>query len=273
MNTTTRAHHVDERTVELSHGTTRYFEAGSGRTVLLLHGVGYVPASVSWLPVIERLASDRHRVVAPDFVGWGPGGGLDQGYSFAYLVDFVREFQDALGIERCDVVGHSMGGWVASIFAYESPERVDHLVLVASGGIATRPLTSMTAWTPPTDDEVRADLQFLDDHGIDVEPHLGEALRRAGDDERLERYRRIKEHMTVPSTRARYATTRRLERVTAPTLVLWGDEDDINDLELGRRTHELVAGSQLVVGEGLDHFLPQQDPDFVADALRTFLPA
>ena len=71
---------------------------------------------------------------------------LDIEYSFAYIVDFVREFQDALGIERSNIVGHSMGGWLASLFAYESPNRVNKLVLVGSGGTRTRNDSSMTSF-------------------------------------------------------------------------------------------------------------------------------
>ena len=113
---------ASERFVELSHGRTRYFDCGEGAPTILLHGVGYSAGGTSW-----------YRNIAPDFVGWGTGDRLEQGYSFAYLVDFVREFQDALGLASTHVVGHSMGGWIASLFAYESPNRVDRLALTASG--------------------------------------------------------------------------------------------------------------------------------------------
>src|SRR6266571_9519447 len=134
---------VEEKYEELSHGRTRYFEAGSGYPTILLHGVGYTAGGDSWFLNIGPL-SQKVRVLAVDFLGWGLGDRLDLEYSFAYLVDFVREFQDAIGLPKSNIVGHSMGGWVASVFAYESPERVNKLVLVASGGTATRTLPSMT---------------------------------------------------------------------------------------------------------------------------------
>jgi pimeloyl-ACP methyl ester carboxylesterase len=98
-------------------------------------------------------------VLAPDFVGWGLGDRLDREYSFAYLVDFVREFQDALDLTRTHVVGHSMGGWIATLPAYESPQRIDRLVLVASGGAATRTLHSMTSFQPPTREQIETQLR------------------------------------------------------------------------------------------------------------------
>src|SRR5487761_482472 len=141
-----------ERFVELSHGRTRYFDAGSESPTILLHGVGFSAGGTSWYRNIARL-SEGLRVIAVDFVGWGLGDRLEQGYSFAYLVDFVREFQDAIGLASSNIVGHSMGGWIASLFAYESPERVNKLVLSASGGAATRTIAQMTEFQPPSKDE------------------------------------------------------------------------------------------------------------------------
>jgi pimeloyl-ACP methyl ester carboxylesterase len=123
------------KSVELSHGRTRHLEAGGGPAVILLHGVAFASGGDSWLANVGGLAP-KLRVLAPDFPGWGPGDQLELGYSFAYLADFVREFQDALGLENSHIAGHSMGGWVSSVLAYESPQRVGKLVLVASGGMA-----------------------------------------------------------------------------------------------------------------------------------------
>src|SRR5436305_3561991 len=94
--TTTAA--VTTRQVTLSHGKTRYLEAGTGHPVILLHGVAIAGGSDDWRPAIEHLAG-RYRILAPDFVGWPPGdtyAGMD---AFPYLTDFVREFQDALGLK------------------------------------------------------------------------------------------------------------------------------------------------------------------------------
>ena len=128
---------IAEKYVELSHGRTRYLEAGTGEPTILLHGVGFTAGGDSWFLNIAPLA-EKVRVLALDFVGWGLGDRLDMEYSFAYLVDFVREFQDALGIEKSNIVGHSMGGWIATLLAYESPDRLNKVVLSSAGGTATR---------------------------------------------------------------------------------------------------------------------------------------
>src|SRR5437016_2368969 len=133
------ATHIAEKWVTLSHGMTRYLETGSGdEPTICLHEVGFTAGGDDFRFNMEPLAV-KGPVLAPDIVGWGMGDRLQQEYSFAYIVDFVREFQDALDIKRSNIVGQSMGGWIAGLFAYESPERVNKLVLVCAGGITLAP--------------------------------------------------------------------------------------------------------------------------------------
>lgn len=261
---------VVEREATLSHGRTRYLEAGEGTPVILLHGVGFLDGGDSWLPNIVPLSAHL-RVLAPDILGWGPGDQLSLAYSFAYLVDFVREFQDALGIDRCHVVGHSMGGWVASLLAYESPHRVSKLVLSASGGLATRQLSSMARWEPPTADEVRARFERLTEMGIDPEPFIRTRLELTRQEPRVDQFRKIMEHMSHPETRKRYHTARRLPFVSCPTLVIWGRQDEVNPLDMGRSAHQLIPDSRLEIVEDCGHHIPSEKAAEFNSILGDFL--
>lgn len=259
-----------ERTVELSHGPASYVELGSGPAVILLHGVGYPQGAADWFLVAEELSRDL-RVIAVDLVGWGGTARLDHGYSFAQLVDFVREFQDALGLSSSHIVGFSMGGWVASILAYESPNRVDKLVLVGSGGISQRQLPTMVDFQPPTLEQVTETL--ADRTGLPAEEAAEwakHAMAKVDGEEQLAAYRRVMQHMTTPQVRTLYNTVRRLPLVTAPTLVVWGENDQVNDVSMGRQTAELVPDSRLVIIDA-DHFVASRKPaEFVA-AVGPFL--
>lgn len=261
---------VQCRSLDLSHGRTRYLEAGAGPAVILLHGVGYALGADAWRASLGGLAPDL-RVLAPDFPGWGPGDQLELGYSFAYLTDFVREFQDALGLQSAHVVGHSMGGWVASLLAYESPQRVGRLVLVASGGMATRPLPAMSGWTPPGEQEIRASMSGLAGLGVDIEPLVKERVSLAGDPERAERFGRVMAHMTHPETRRRYHMARRLPHIPNRTLILWGTADAVNDIELGRETERLLPHAELRVFDGAGHNVPVERPGEFNQAVLDFL--
>jgi pimeloyl-ACP methyl ester carboxylesterase len=201
------------------------------------------------------------RVLAVDLVGWGLGDRLTEGYSFAYLADFVREFQDALSLSSSHIVGHSMGGWVASVFAYESPERVDRLALVASGGVARRTIPQMTEFQPPTHDAVVDRVAAI--------PGLSSAeaadwaeyeWANIGAPGALDSYRKILDHMNNPETRNRYNTVRRLEKVRAETLVVWGTTDATNSLELGELTAASVPNSKFVTID-CGHMVPAEAPE------------
>jgi pimeloyl-ACP methyl ester carboxylesterase len=220
-----------------------------------LHGVGYTSGGDSWFLNIEPMAA-RLRVIAPDFLGWGLGDRLDREYSFAYLTDFVREFQDALGIKRSHI---------------ESPNRVDRLVLVASGGTATRTLPSMTEFTPPTRQQICEQLQARINAPVNLEELADRDLRKTQVPGALDSYRMILRHMNDPVNRARYNTLRRLPHITAPTLIVWGREDHVNAPAMGEETHRLIHGSQLVVLDGCGHSVPTERPEEFNRLLLEFL--
>jgi pimeloyl-ACP methyl ester carboxylesterase len=257
-------------TVRMSHGDARVAQFGRGDPVICLHGVGFTAGGHEWFRNVGALA-ENFRVIAPDFVGWGAGARLRQGYSFARLADFVRELQDRLGIARSHVVGHSMGGWVASLFAYESPQRVDRLALVGAGGAATRPLPMMTEFQPPSLDEVAALLAARSGLPEDaVRPWAEYTYGQVQDPEALASYRRILAHMSDPETRNLYSMLRRYPYIGAQTLVVWGEADQVNSLELGRQIAHSIPGAALAVMAG-GHFPQSERPEEFNRRLTVFL--
>jgi pimeloyl-ACP methyl ester carboxylesterase len=263
-----------EKTVELSHGTTRYIEKGDGPSVILLHGPGLTAGANTWLLNIEPLAAFGLRVLAVDEVGFGLGGRLELPFSFGYIVDFVREFQDALDLESSHVVGWSGGGWEAALLAYESPQRVDRLVLVAAGGTQTRPLTQMVEFKPPTYEEHMAETTARYEGVVSTE----EAIEWANFDWRnaeapgaVAGHERLLSHMLHPETRNRYSTVRRLPKIKHETLIVWGENDRVNNVAMGHEIDELMPNSKLVIFEGVDHGPPIEAPDRFNDLVGKFL--
>lgn len=99
----------------------------NGRTVLLLHGKNFFGAY--WRETIKTLAAAGFRVVVPDQVGFGKSDKADIHYSFHQLARNTRHLLDTLGVRRAVVVGHSMGGMLATRFALLYPETTEKLVL------------------------------------------------------------------------------------------------------------------------------------------------
>ncbi len=157
------AKNVQDGWLEVDGLRIHYLEAGEGNEpVLLLHGGGYDSVSLSYKHSIGPI-SEHYRVFAPDWPGYGQSDKPEMQYSTEYYVGFLGRLMEALGLEKANLVGISMGGAISLGFALWSPHKVERLVLVDShglggevpGGAATpdwecaRPEESPDARAPP----------------------------------------------------------------------------------------------------------------------------
>jgi pimeloyl-ACP methyl ester carboxylesterase len=271
MTTSTSFKVWTEKYVQMNHGETRYWEAGSGEPTILLHGAGWNSGCENWALNIGPLSA-KLRVLAMDCLNWGLGDVVDQEFSFAYLVDHVREFMDVLGIERANFVGHSMGGWIVTLFSYESPHRVRKTVNVAGGGTASRPLQTMVEFKVPEPEQTRQQFTRIANNSggtLSVDELAAPFLRKRDLPGHPEAFAKVMRHMTDPLTRQRYNTLRRLPFISVPTLVIWGREDPVNTLdEVGMPTANGIPNAKLIVYDNTGHAVPQEQPArFNADVL------
>ncbi len=151
----TTAHEVRVASVGFGEVTIHYREAGCGPPLLLVHGL--MTSSYSWRYVIDVLARD-FRVIALDLPGAGRSGKPDARYSAAALATFLLEFQRALGVVGCAVVGNSMGGMLCMRAALEDPAAFSRLCNIHSPGpsgaryvalhtaLSVPPVRALLAW-------------------------------------------------------------------------------------------------------------------------------
>jgi len=100
---------------------------GNGRVVLLLHGKNFFAAY--WRETIQILCRNGYRVIVPDQIGFGKSSKPDIHYTFHLLAANTKKLLDALEVKKVAVVGHSMGGMLATRFVLMYPETVTELVL------------------------------------------------------------------------------------------------------------------------------------------------
>lgn len=108
--------------------------AANGRTVVLLHGMNFY--GEAWRPTIEALRSEGFRVVVVDQIGYGRSSKPIVAYDLNFKVSNTKALLDHLGIERAGIVGHSMGGMVASRFAMVYPQATSHVAMVNQIGLS-----------------------------------------------------------------------------------------------------------------------------------------
>jgi pimeloyl-ACP methyl ester carboxylesterase len=125
--------HMEKKSIAAGDTVWSYYEGGDGPTIVLLHG--FAANKETWLEMAKGL-TDHFHVVIPDLPGWGDSSRHDDGdYGIAAQADRLEAFAAAIGAQRFLLVGHSMGGAIAGVYADRHPERVASLVLMSSLGL------------------------------------------------------------------------------------------------------------------------------------------
>ena len=280
------AKYVEDGWVEVDGLRIHYLKAGEGNEpVLLLHGGGYDSASLSYKHSIGPI-SEHHRVLAPDWPGYGQSDKPKMEYTTEYYVGFLGRLMDALGLKKASLVGISMGGAISLGFALRSPQRVERLVLVDShglggevpGGAASEalvrlPLLNRLVWASLKRSRkmVEGSLQtvFYDPgavtedlvdevHRLVKEPGAGRAWRSWQENE-----------IGREGLRTNYVD--RLHELAVPTLILHGAEDKYVPVSRARRAHTLIEDSELHVFPQCGHWLTLERPEELNRAVSEFL--
>ena len=219
---------------------------------------------------MPRLA-ERYRVFAPELPGYGESRGeelLDD------MLDFTLHGWDvvaALGIRQPHLVGHSMGGMIAAEMAAIAPHDLGRLVLAGAAGlwIEEHPIPDIFALLPGQLVELLfqdADKgQALLTGGVDFSDMEAFKEFYLGQQRRLAMAGKIL--FPIPNRRV----SKRLYRVTAPTLVLWGGADKLIVPAYAERWARLIPGAQVQIIPDAGHMLPYEQPEIFVDALSRFL--
>jgi pimeloyl-ACP methyl ester carboxylesterase len=245
----------------------RVFESGRGAPLVFFHGAGGLLTTNVFL---DALAAS-FRVLAPELPGYGESAGEDR---LDDMLDFALHGWDvieALGLERPHLVGHSMGGMIAAEMACLAPRQVGKLVLVAPAGlwIDAHPIPDVFALQPH---ELAACL-FTD-------PAAGAALLTGGIDPSdpaavrqfyIAHTRRLAMAGKILFPIPNRGIAKRLYRVTADTLIVWGADDRLIPVVYGERWAASIAGAKLSVIEGAGHMLPYERVDRFVRAVEAFL--
>jgi pimeloyl-ACP methyl ester carboxylesterase len=274
---------LQAKTISIHGHEVRYFRAGEGPALLLVHGMA--GSAATWKQVLPRLARD-YTVIAPDLLGHGRSAKPRSDYSLGNFAAGLRDLLVALGIERATVVGHSLGGGIAMQLAYQHPERVERLVLVGSGGLGREVSPILRMLTLPGA-EYLMPLLFTS-YSRDLGNKISMMLRRGGlRAPAAEETWRAYVSLTEGENRAAFVKTLRSvidlsgQSVSAhdrlylaahmPTMIMWGERDFIIPVEHAHVAHAAMPGSRLELFPHAGHFPHSEEPDEFIHILRDFL--
>ena len=256
------------QSVETRKGTRcRVLEGGSGAPLVFFHSAGGLLRDN---PFLEQLAQ-RHHVFAPEWPGYGDSTGEEL---LEDMLDFALhgwDLVDALGLRRPHLVGHSMGGMIAAEMACLTPRDLDKLVLVAPAGLwfDELPIPDIFALLPFQ----LAELLFHD-------PQKGQALLTGGAD--LSDIEALKDFYLASQRRLAMAgkilfpipnrrLSKRLYRLAAKTLIVWGAADRLIVPAYASRWQALIPTARVQTIEDASHMLPYERPDAFVAAVQEFL--
>ena len=242
------------------------FETGEGPPILFLHAAsGFVPEQT-----YVRLLSTHHRLIAPSHPGFGKSSlpdWIDACDDMAYI---YLELMDRLGLAQSDIVGCSIGGWIATELATKCPERVRRLVLVCPEGVKVGPSDRLDVPDiyAMAEDELER-LSYHDPEQMRLDPS------QLTDDELAIRLRNRETtallvwepYMHNPKLR------HRLHRVTAPALLLRGESDGLVSAPYLMAYARLLPNAQLATIAAAGHSPHLEQPDVFARAVLQFLEA
>lgn len=241
--------------------------------ILMLHGFTF---SLESFDALAEELSGQFRVVRYDLRGHGlTGPDPEKRYSPDQRAEHIGAVMDALGIERATILGNSLGGLASWRFAAGQPARVRSLVLVSPGaypinGVGDEPapvpalLEAYLRTVPEAGLEASVARIYADPASVTAErkEEIRAMMRREGNGEAFVDALKV---FTLPDPEPLLA------QVEAPTLIIWGAEDQVIDHQDGSKMQAVMPNAELLVLDGIGHVAHEEAPGRVADEIRSFL--
>lgn len=265
--------------VETTSGSLQVLDSGESpgtadaSPLVLIHGSG---GAINWWDELIPRLTETNRVIAVDLLGYGGSSKPDSGYSIDSQAGLVAQALNRLGVERAVVVGHSLGGSVATALAQGSPGLVAGIVLIDSspdrslGGLsgtaraARVPLLGQALWRIAPDFMLRRGLAQAFRPGYEVDDKYVQDLR----DMTYPAYRDSADAGEGYTDEAPLPD--RIASTGLPLLVIFGEEDQIFPAREALSAYAGVAGVETVLIPGSGHSPQVEAPEETAEAILYF---
>lgn len=229
-----------------------YFIFGEGKPLLVLHGWG--SRSERWQKVAEILSQKGFKVIVPDLPGFGESQKPDFIWGLDEYCSFVNEFAKSLNLNQFYLVGHSFGGSLAVKYALKFPARVEKLFLVGAACIRRKSLKkSLLRFLSKLFRFLRNNTlikkafykfivksDYLQTQGIMRDIYL----------------KIIKQDLSSE-----------LEKISIPTIIIWGEKDNVMPLKFGKLINNKIKDSKLIIISGGYHDLEIKMPEELTNVI------
>ena len=266
----------EKRTVSVSGHKMVYYRTGSGEPVLLVHGI--TTYSFIWRNIVPLL-SKSHDVITIDLLGCGESDmPLDVSYAIKDHAERLKEVITALGISKFHFVGHDLGGGMGQIFAVRNPQMLFDLTVINTVAYDFWPVQPITAMRTPVVRQfliaavdmgafnliVRRGLYHKDRLTDELMDLFLKPLKKSGGRKAFLHYARCLNNRDLMEI------AEDLRKLSVPLLIIRGDADPYLSASISEKLHMEVPGSRLVKIATGGHFIQEDEPEQVVEAISAF---
>ncbi len=230
-------------TAKVGELTISYFKGGRGRPLLYLHGLGGWGRWESY----HLAMGITNLVYAPQLPGWADGQIPPSVTSVSDYARIMRQFLDTVEVNTVDLVGHSFGGWIALHMAVEHPQRVAKLVLVDAMGLDVPAVPAANLEAMPEEVFLRA--AFAQTGKVVIRGDFGGVVEDVRQGQEFQKQWKGRE-IVARLVRSQYADpelTKKVNTITADTLIVWGREDGVVPWRHGEVLAAAIPRARLTV--------------------------
>lgn len=265
---------LSSKQLEVADLSIHYYEGGpkDGETILMVHGFG--ADKNNWLQ-FARFFTKRYHVIALDLPGFGESSKPPASYDVGTQAERIAAFTQALGIKRLHIIGNSMGGHIAALYAARYPQQVASVALLDNAGIDAPQKSELyrrIEQGKPNPLVVNNAQQFeqLIDFVFYKAPALPERLKHYMAEQAIANS--AMNTQIFSQLRERYIPLEpELPKIEAPTLLLWGDHDRVLDVSSIKVMQPLLKHPSVVVMKDCGHVPMIERPEETAGHYQAFL--
>lgn len=248
-----------------------YSEGGKGEPVVLVHGFG--ASADSWNRMAARL-SKRYRVIIPDLPGWGESTRNEsESYAYPQQIERLHQFLGQLGMRRFHLMGHSMGGFIASAYAAQYPDEVITVGLIAPHGMAEPEPSELARSVAAGDNWLVAssepEFERLLNNIFAKRPYMPRPVLRLLAEHAIRNSAKTATIFTAMQSNEPPLQAR-LPQIKAPALIIWGGQDRVLHVSSARLFQQGIANSELLLLPGSGHMPLLENARQCADAWLIF---
>lgn len=264
----------DSQFIQIKGQNIHFIKKGEGRPLVLIHGFG--GSTYTWRSLIPAL-SLHYAVYALDLPGFGLSDKPSEGrYTMPGQADLVLSFIDALQIPAPALIGHSMGGIVASYAAIKAPQKIKDILLIEPGFYhASAPAFLRYLFFPLQRIMAKT---FYTKAGRSKSLTASYYTKSIVTDEVLEAYLQAGRTPNAVDALTGMMRNAAMEsyagvsaKITTPALLVWSRHNKNNPVQDGERLQKEIKGAQLIIIEGSGHYVQEEKPDALAGAIYKYL--